>query len=182
MSEFAHGQIIVDAHNAVQAIVREALPEAVTVTAYPKIKKSFSLPIALVDFATTDAAQDPATDELEVSAHWSVVCVVAPELKNSEIMVRQFAATVAAALRAAFRVDVPCVGAFENIHFEPDELHADLHGYDAWTVNFRTQMRIGQSAFAGDLTAPNITEIWLGLDPEIGLAHEDDYLKVTAND
>lgn len=182
MNGFAHEQIIIDAHNAVETIVRDALPPEVYVAAYPKVRKKLSLPCALVEFADTDASQDPATEELEVVAHWNVVCVVAPELKNSEMLVRQFAATVASAIRKAGRVAVSCIAAFENIHFSPDELHPDLFGYDAWTVSFRTSMRIGDSAFAIPEDSPKISEIWLGFAPEIGAAHEQDYEQVVPND
>lgn len=178
MSDYQHGQLLSDTHDAIEDILRAALPAAVNVASYPNTRKSFALPCALVEFADTDPADDLGTEELAVNTRWNVVCIVAPELKNSELMVRQFAATVAAALRKASRTGVRCVGFISNLHFSPDELHPELHGYEAWTVSFSMSMAFGDSVFTVPEDAGPVSEVWVGFAPDVGADNQDEYERV----
>jgi hypothetical protein len=53
---------------------------------------------------------------------------------------------------------------------------AGQHGYESQEVSLEQEVRLGDSAWSGEGTLPG--EVYLGIDPDIGIPHEPDYERV----
>lgn len=163
---------------AVVARLAQAFPAVPTVAEYPRLRQKIAAPAILVELADATPTDDAGTEQLCLSARFEARIVfdhVPVAGSNPALPALNLAAAVAREIFAAGRFGQP-VGPAKGVRIEPDQFRPELSGYAVWLVEWTHEVRLGHSVWDGDGVMP--TEIYLGIAPEIGPPHLDDYVKI----
>lgn len=166
-----------DLHNAIETTLRAAftVAELPTCEKYPELAKKIVSPAVLIELSELVPADDPGTGELALTARFSAY-IVLQRSSRAKLDAANLAAAVALNIYAASRFGQP-IGPAQISRVAPDEFKPELFGYVVWVVEWTHEIRVGESVWDGAGITP--TEIYLGIAPNIGLAHADDYHQVT---
>lgn len=163
---------------AVVARLSQAFPAVPTVAEYPRLRQKIAAPAILVELADATPADDAGTGQLCTAARFEARIVfdqVPAAGSNPPLQALSLAAAVAQEIFTASRFGQP-VGPARDIRIEPDQFKPELAGYCVWLVEWTHDVRLGDSVWDGEGILPS--EIYVGYSPEIGLPHEDDYVKI----
>lgn len=163
---------------AVVARLAQAFPAVPTVAEYPRLRQKISAPAVLVELADATPSGDAGTGQLCLSARFEARIVfdqVPVAGSNPPLLALGLAAAVAREVFAAGRFGQP-VGPAKGVRLEPDQFRPELSGYAVWLVEWTHEVRLGDSVWDGAGVMP--TAIYVGLAPEIGPPHIDDYIKI----
>lgn len=142
-----------------------------TVDAYPVIRRRIVLPAVLVELSEMGPGRDPGTGETALVATFQARAIVDPNLPDADVQVRELAAHIAVAItHETWGLDVSIA---QLVHMGEDAFKPELDSYMSWVVEWTHEFHLGESAWPyPDDTA---LTIMLGMYPETGATHEDDY-------
>ena len=163
---------------AVIAHLTQEFPSVPTIEEYPRLRKKIAAPAILVELADATPQDDVGTGQICLTARFEarVVFDLAPNGgSNPSLQALSLASAVAQQIFAASRFGQPA-GPAKGIRLEPDQFKPDLAGYAVWLIEWTHDVRLGKSAWDGEGILPS--DIYVGYSPEIGLPHEDDYVKI----
>jgi len=152
----------------------QAFPDVATIEEYPRFRKKITAPAIFVEFADADQTEDAGTEQLCMMARFEARVVfdrAMPLDKKPSVMALSLASAVAKEI-SANRFGCT-VGPAKDIKLEPDHFKPELGGYVVWLIEWTHSVRIGDSVWDGTGITP--TDLYVGIAPEIGLEHEDDY-------
>ena len=172
-----------DYQDAVKAALMN-IPWAQTVCLYPDIPADFPTPAIFFDVAAWRRAETELGGNvtLEVSCnlfvlrHFSVAGAGDPEgrSESADTRVRNAALKISDWVhgRQFGRGTAPA----EFISAEPVIWQKGKGGADnaVWSVNFTQRLAVGADPF-DEPDAPRLKEFWLGIFPDVGAGHEQDY-------
>jgi len=149
-----------------------------TVEEYPRLRKKITVPAVLVEVADLSPIDDPGTEQLAFSARIEarVVFDEAPTRPGGkpDMQCLSLATAVAQALFRQGWFGVPGAGPAKAFKVEPDHFKPELAAYCVWLVEWSHDIRLGDSVWDAAGILP--TQIYLGIAPEIGPEHLDDYV------
>ncbi|WP_321367932.1 hypothetical protein [uncultured Desulfuromusa sp.] len=162
-----------DLHNAIETTLREAftVAELPTCEKYPELAKKIVSPAVLIELSELSPEDDPGTGELAFTARFSAY-IVLQRSSRAKLDAANLAVAVSLKIFEAGRFGQPC-GPGKITRVAPDEFKPELMGYVVWVVEWTHEIRVGESIWNGEGITP--TEIYLGIAPNIGLAHAEDY-------
>lgn len=177
--------------DAIVATLQAALGESVTVVAYGenegeeesdrKRRRKLQTPAVVVELVEMQEGEDLGTDQLPAELRFDAYCLVSGYDEAPRRAVRALAMAVSRAVRLN-RWGLPVapskwIGAF------PDEFSRfDLKDFDVWRVEWSQLAHFGESVWLPDPDAIVPTEVYVGVTPDIGPDHVDDYVLVTEDE
>lgn len=184
-------------HLAIATDIKARFPELVTVEFYRgeglNDRKSLTAPACLLDLTEFEASpsDDSGSGQLSVVANFEAALVISFKTPDAKRKIRKLAASVAAWLHnhrwvnpdnTAKRLPTgPCevIGAYrDDFHgMMTGERDRPLDQFEIWKVEWRQKVDLGESVWNETGLVPN--QIFLGISPDIGPAHIEDYIEVT---
>ena len=170
-------------HNAVLAELR-AIPWVVTAGLYPEVPSGFASPAVFFNVASWERTDQDIGGNLtlELSCEFYILRSFMAggkdktEVNDPEIMVRNAALKMSDWIhgRQFGKGMTPAV----MQSAEPLEwMDEDRKPYAAWGVTFSQRIAVGQDPFEFD-DAPLAKDFWLGIFPDVGATHKDDYIHI----
>lgn len=161
---------------AIENQVSDHFPDLNVFNVAPERQKNPKTPfcsISIDDFEKSDV--DLGTEQLSVVIRFEASLVLGTKSLD--------AARQAVLLAASFAQFVDgqrwglAVNAAEFETAGPDEFSPSLDKYEAWTVAWSQEVRLGESVWTNDGTLPET--VLVSTSPEIGIPNEDAYEEVT---
>ena len=183
-------------HLAIATDIKARFPELATVEFYRgeghNDRKSLPVPACLLDLTEFEASpsDNSGSGQLSVVANFEAALVISFKTPDAKRKLRKLAASVAAWLHnhrwvnpdnTAKRLPTgPCevIGAYRD-DFQgmmAGERDRPLDQFEIWKVEWRQKVDLGESVWNETGLVPN--QIFLGISPEIGPDHVDDYVQV----
>jgi hypothetical protein len=165
-----------------------AAMETAIATAFPALKRvSFDeidrndvpVPCCFLDCADMDSdpdAFDPGTEQQALLARYEARFVVGMRTPRAKQEARKLATAFAAFLRQQLRWPPAKSGPAKVLGCYRDDFHPILDQYEVWRVEWTHILHFGQSVWAGE--GPQITGVFVGVSPDIGVPHVADYDQV----
>lgn len=169
-------------HSIIVASIKTQFPDLVTVEFYREEREPLSadeLPACLLDLSEmeNEQEQDPGTGQLAVRCHFEAELIVPFKALRSRLSVRILAASFAAYLREQSRwPGIQQAGAMEVLTAHKSDFHPVRDQYEVWCVQWRQILHLGASMWDDEGSQPDV--VMLGLDPDIGIGHEQDYEQI----
>lgn len=164
---------------AIVATLATVFDEAVqTVAAYPDQRTKIATPAILIECVEMAPAEDPGTEQTALRCRFEAHCLVSGYESGAKAAVRTLAAQVSHAVRQS-RWGLP-VGSADLLGARPDDYFPELEETEVWIVEWEQTIHVGSESIWSppeDWVEPG--EVWVGITPDIGLPHVDDYVKVT---
>lgn len=183
MADFETAVTIDELTDAIVAGLRAAFPAEgegaiITVAAYPDERVKVATPAILVECIEMQPGTDPGTDQTSLDCRFEARVLVSGYESAPRKAVRSLAAAVAHVVRqnrwGLTVAPAELIGAF------PDDWRPEREEYDVWRVEWNQTCHIGgASIWAPDPDAVTPSEVYVGLTPDIGPEHIDDYVQVT---
>ena len=133
-------------------------------------------PAILVELGEIDPADTRTGGRLAVNVDMRLHCVLSVKTDLVQLEIRNFAAVVMTKIHKnrfglAGAVELPQrLSAFPGM-FRPDE-----KGFESWVVNWTQAVHLGAVWEEEDFLP---TDVYLGLSPDVGADHVDDYERLT---
>lgn len=180
---------------AIVADIKARFPSMVNVEFFPdepEANTRMPVPAILLDVSEmeADSELDPGTEQLAVRMSFSAFIVISGlQDGNTKLQIRLLAAALVSWLRYRHWRDPSNPGTDDEPNFLPsdpavpvgayrDDFNPALDRYEVWRVDWEQVIFLGQSAFDTTFLP---TKVWVGLDPNIGAAHKDDYVQVAGD-
>ena len=178
----ANDEITLDiAHERIIALFKEKFPMFANVGDYGiltvkhgETRPRLTVPAAILymeSFEPDPEKHNPGTGQRVVSVRWELRIMLNTKDPNHDRYIRRLSADV------ALWVDGNRFGkgyAAKFIRSEADQFEPRVIMFKPWLIEFEQSYIVGESVWDdGDGITP--TEVYASYDPEIGLAHEEDY-------
>ncbi|WP_305817543.1 hypothetical protein [Photobacterium leiognathi] len=153
--------------------LKKIAPWAKTVLSYPEEKINAIGPAIFWGVTSIAPAGSNGSGEMDMQLTVTVLVAVSTQKANSEIHVRDLATYLIANIHDN-RLDLGAgykhatVTRSESSEFEPN-----LAGFSVWSIEFEQVITIGANKITATEFAPG--KVFVGLAPDIGAAHVDDY-------
>ncbi|WP_240462200.1 hypothetical protein [Burkholderia sp. Nafp2/4-1b] len=170
MLDSVNVQSLKQLHDAIEAGLRERLPDLARIHAYPKIGKSIDTPFIALELAELEPGQDDGTGRVPLIARMQARIVVDPLVDGAELQVRELAARVLAAVHGT-TWDLPITPGRQVGSAVDDPFRPELDTYLVWLVEWVHEFELGDGV---EPPAPGRPIVW-GVDPETGPQHKDCY-------
>ncbi len=168
-------------HQAILDKIANQFPDLQTVEDYSQARTRFSAPACFVELTQLDAGDmDPGTEQLQVAARFEAHLIIGFRQLDAKRAIRKLAGAFSVFLRNQ-RWGLP-VGPAQFVAAAPDEISGvgrnaeHLDQYEVWTIEWEQEIHLGQSIWKGDDTL--ISEVYVGISPEVGVSFEDHYTRV----
>lgn len=162
-------------HDAIKAQL-ETIPNVREVALYDANElDKVTTPAILVELGEIDPSENRTGGRLAVNVDMRLHCLLSVQTERVQLEVRNFAAVV------MMKVDKNRFGlgrAVENptrLSAFPGMFKPDEKGFESWVVNYTQTVHLGAVWEEADFLP---TEIYLGQAPDIGLGHENDYIRL----
>ena len=162
-------------HQGMKEALAAQFPDAF-VDFYPRPGEKVTSPAILIDLDDMPAndPDDIGTEQLAVTLNFNLYCVLSYKSGN-KLGIRTLAAAVMTFARGQ-RWGVP-VGDARIAGAFPDQFSADNKEYEVMRVEMSHEALLGIDVWIDSGTSPN--EIYIGVTPDIGPDHLDDYENIT---
>lgn len=172
---------LTEAIDAITGQLRAAMPDVPTVSADPppQTQRAVRVPAVYVQLIEIEPINNNGDGRVAADARFEAYCMVDPNAPRSDLACRELAARAMLALHAVPR-PLPGHGHLRVLRAGDASFRAglgnrgDLDGYTMWMVEFGLEIALGEIEPA----VPAPTEIWLGIAPEVGPPHIDDYARL----
>lgn len=179
----ADTEIDLDAlHEAVVAAITAGMPTVKSVQAYPETSEPLTLPAVLVDLEDMEAAPeaDPGTEQLAMLTRWRARLILGFRTVDVDRQVRKGAAHLAHLVHLN-RWGQP-VGPARVTLVGPDPFDPNLDQYEVWVVEWEQIVHLGASVWECPEGSVVPETVYLGVAPETGPDHIDDYWQIVPED
>lgn len=168
-----------DIHEQVLAHIRDHFGgRLATVDAYlPERADPLTTPAALLDIEGWSEGEDSGTGQLALNLDCAVHCLLSFRTPDVAREVRAFAAELHGLLRDGVPALAGVAGRPRRLEVMPGLFKPGQDGYEDMVVVFELPVWLGENVWAGGVT-PH--EVWLGIEPETGPEHIDDYVQVAS--
>lgn len=180
---------------AIVADIKARFPSMVNVEFFPdepEANTRMPVPAILLDVSEmeVDGEMDPGTEQLATKLSFSAFIVISGlQDGNTKLQIRQLAAALVSWLKFRHWRDPSNPGDDEMPNYLPsdpatvlgayrDDFNPALDRYEVWRVDWEQTIYLGESAFDTTFLPDHV---FLGLAPDIGLPHKDDYVELTGN-
>jgi hypothetical protein len=159
------------AHEAVMNFVRETFPDLQQVTAYGENREEIQMPafmFELEEFEMGELENDVGTGQISLITRWCGYFIELFNVENVKTVLRSRAGEFAFKIhnnRLGLRCD-PC----RFIRADPESFKPSLEKFEVFKVEW------SQVIILGDVPQEPDLSIYLGFEPNVGLAHKDDYI------
>lgn len=181
--------------DAIVTDIKARFPSMVNVEFFPdepEANTRMPVPAILIDVSEmeADSESDPGTEQLAVRMSFSAFVIISGlQDGNTKLQIRLLAASLVSWLNMRLWRDPSDPGTDDDPNYlasDParpigayrDDFDPRLDQYEVWRVDWEQVLYLGQSAFD---TAFLPTTVWLGLDPNIGEGHKQDYIQVAGD-
>lgn len=161
-----------DLFDAVEASIGAEFPDLQLCEAYPADLVSMPTPACIIELQELEPTDNPGTGQLAAIATLQALVLVGFREPNAKRSVAKLAAAVAQHVQGQ-RWGLPVEPAVVTA-IAPDDFDPELDQFEVWAVEWRQTVHIGASIWGDDGTTP--TQILASWAPEIGPAHEGDYI------
>ncbi|WP_273859429.1 hypothetical protein [Photobacterium sp. GSS17] len=166
-------------HDKVRQWLAEQLEWVESVDYYPETKTQLSTPCLFFAVMNWDRADDqPMNGQLAVTLNCEILAVLGMADEQLQLEVRNAAMAIGLKVEGA-RFGLPVEPAV-FISAEPDGFNPELDDYAVWSIRFSQNVEVGEDAFKPEGLTPAMVRV--GVAPEIGAAHEADYVQVVPNE
>ena len=174
---------------AVVDTLREKLPEMKIVKAYPTDDieiKDIPVPAVLIDFGEiipTEKERDPGDGRKGIDFSMEAYVIISSVEEYANLRIRQHAINVASVIHDS-RKFVQAVSPGEITEITPRiEVNDDNQSYLAWGITwihmtYLAKQQLDELCDDPPADASDISTVFLGYDPDVGLDHKDDYVQV----
>lgn len=164
-------------HATITNAIAVRFPALATVEFYREDRDELPVPACILDLCEFEGApeDDPGTGQLAVMARFEAEFIIGFRTPEAKMSLRLLVAAFSAFLHEK-RWPGGLTGPARDIHAYKDDFKPALDQYEVWCVEWRQIVHLGESVWSGAGVTP--TTVYLGFAPEIGAAHEDDYIKV----
>ena len=186
-------------HDAIVADIKAKFPDLRTVEFYRgegndhDDRKTLPAPaclLSLTELESADDDEDPMTGQLAVVAHFEAELIIRFTTPNAKRSIRKLAAAFAAWLRKRRWANpnnpskklptgpAMVIGAYQDdfTNLMPGQRDKPLDQFEVWKVEWRQLVHLGESEWKDEGEVP--TTVYLGMAPEIGIPHVDDYEQI----
>lgn len=170
--------------------IKERFPSMVNVEFFPEepeANRHMPVPAILLDVSEmeVDMEMDPGTEQVATRLSFSAFVIISGlQDGNTKLNIRLQAAALVSWLNMRHWNDPNNPGEFlpsdpaRPVGAYRDDFDPRLDRYEVWRVDWEQVVYLGQSVFD---TTFKPSRIWLGLAPDIGEGHKDDYVELTGN-
>ena len=164
-------------HEAIKAKLRLAFTtQAVpTIDYHARLKQKFVAPAIFFELTGIDGNPETQTEQFDGVFKFSAFCVIPYNATNAILAARALACQLVTKVQGN-RWNVP-IGRARVVRMEPELFEGDVPPYEMVRVDWEQEGLLGASVFNEDGAIPP-TEVWLGLEPDVGPEHVDDYVQV----
>jgi len=182
----------------IQAIIKdikERFPSLVNVEFFPdepEANTRMPVPACLLDVSEmeVDLDEDPGTGQTPTRLSFSAFLVISGlQDGNTKLQIRLMAAALVSWLKMRHWRDPRDPGTEEEPNHLPsdpampvgayrDDFDPRLDRYEVWRVDWEQVIYLGKSDFDSSFLP---SRVWLGLAPDIGAEHREDYVEITGN-
>lgn len=161
-------------HDAIRTGLAARLADVPSVFCYPADEGALALPAILIDLVRLTPGRDPGSGELGLRAHFQARIVADAAAPGAALQVRGLAARIALSLRNenwGLPIGMAQLGGAAADPVQPS-------GRLAWLLEWTHDIELGDPSWP----YPDSTGValMLGLDPETGAGHADDYWQAGA--
>lgn len=171
--------------DAIEADIKAAFPDLKTVEFYGETRSDMPLPACQLDLSEWENYEpDPGTEQQPVLIRFEARFIIkGVRTKASKRAIRKLAAAFSAFLYQRRWSDAANLGK-KIVTGEAklksayrDQFDPQLDQFEVWCVEWEQQVNLGASVWDGAGAAP--TKLFIGITPDIGTGHENDYFEVT---
>lgn len=167
--------------NAVVAELVAKLPEGVTVDLYDRQKTEvLKTPGVYIELQPVAEGEDQGEGKQPVVCEMTAYCVLNTATNDVELEVAEMSVVVMKAIRRNRFGLGRAVNLPEGIESGEAFFSTPKGGLSSRYVGWSQALFLGESVWKGE--ALNISEIYIGVAPDIGLDHKDDYERVPVNE
>jgi hypothetical protein len=171
--------------DAIEADIRAAFPDLKTVEFYGETRSGMVLPACQLDLSEWDKYDtDPGTEQQPVMLRFEARFIIkGVSTKAAKRAIRKLAGAFTAFLYqrrwsdAARPGKTLVTGEAQLLGAYRDDFDADLDQFEVWRVEWQQHVFLGASVWDGAGAAPE--HVFVGIAPDIGIPHIDDYVELT---
>ena len=165
-------------HQAVMTAIAEHFTGKVQVLAYPLETSEIQTPAVLLEMESAEEGQDPGDGRIALQCRMAAHCVLGFQTEHIGMEVRSFSSqlfTLIVDNKFGIGGDVSWP---EGLEMHPGEFKTGKAGFESWCVIWEQTLYLGESEWDDSGIVPET--VMLGIAPNIGAAHEEDYRPVNA--
>lgn len=165
-------------HDAIEAQIAAAFPSFQTVEFYRDDEDEKILtPACLLEMTEAEPApdEDAGTGQWPAHLRFEARILMSARSANAKREIRKAATALATWLNLRRFQGMP-TDECKVIACERDDFTPRRDNFECWRVEWVQLAFLGESAWNNDGAIPS--EVYLGIAPDIGLAHRDDYMRI----
>ena len=162
-------------HEAMEAAIRQQVPQARTVEAYKPGAGVIKTPAVLLEAIEIKPGGKLSGGRLAIKVEFAAHCCLSVQTDNVELEVRNFAVKM-------LQVVHKNIWGLDGVAEPPQELAAyqgmfkpDDDGFDSWVVSWEQTFHLGDGWSEKDFLP---RDVFIGEAPRIGKDHQDEYRQV----
>ncbi|ODP33128.1 hypothetical protein [Pandoraea sp. ISTKB] len=128
-------------HDAIEAGLKVALPDTVTVLVYPRHLQKVPTPSVVLEMSEMLPGHDPGTGQIALTGHFQARVIVDPLDADADLLVRELSARVALATQGQ-TWELPATPA-RLIQVGEDPFRPALDAYIVWLVEWAHEFNLG---------------------------------------
>ncbi|MCL1124159.1 hypothetical protein [Shewanella surugensis] len=162
-------------HDAIKSWLTAELDWLQLVDVYPETATKLKTPCAFFSVLNFERADDQCMNgQLTVTLNCEILAVLGMVDEQYQLLVRRTAMAIALKVENS-RFGLPIEPAV-FISAEPDEFSPELNDYAVWSIRFNQDIDVGDDMFDVQNLLPHTLNV--GITPEVGADHVDDYRQV----
>lgn len=173
-------------HDAIKSAIRAEFTESQvpTIDYYTRPKKTVTTPAIFFELTgLTPSEEDPGTEQSQMIAAFTLYVLVSYRAEDAKLAVRELVGKLCNLIyynRWGLKI-----GQAELTSAQPDQFSVEPGGtgngsmqcFETWSIDWTNEILLGASVWDTD-PEPIPTEVYVGIAPDIGPDHEDDYQQV----
>ncbi|RCL22977.1 hypothetical protein C6A77_19250 [Pseudomonas sp. AFG_SD02_1510_Pfu_092] len=163
---------VAELHAAMEAIMREAMPQVVDVQCYPKLQEGLPMPALYFALSGLAPGPNPGDGRTAVMASFEACVLVESDRDQAHLQAAILAAKLVRLLDDQYW-GVDCVDAAQDVHAVPSESIPELLQCAAWTVQWRHVLYLGDTEWLWDDQPPG--SLLFAFYPDTGPGNESQY-------
>lgn len=173
MSEQKQNVDLIDVHEAMVQSIKNKMPMLKTVQSYePFTRDTIETPSVLIEAVEMKPGKRTGDERLSVTVEFLAHCCLSIRTDRVELEIRNFAAKLMRVIEGNRWGLAEAVERPTRLSAMPGMFKPDDKGFESWVVSWEQTIHLG-NVWQDTEFMPQ--EVFIGLSPEIGAAHKDDY-------
>ena len=145
------------------------------IRAYAAVDGSVITPSIIIAMESADEGEDCGDGRVAINAKFCAYCYLGINTQNIQLELREFVTQVFAHVKNnVWNLDNVLVP--QHIEAGPGDFNPADNGFESWYVSWEQTIYLGDSVWDASGIVPS--EIYVGLSPDIGNGHIDDYEQI----